>query len=216
MTKYVLTTAFHYVIMVGNGEKFIEVKLAMEAEVANEILETIESRETNALYGFPMREPDRRRNPNGRSVDIKQLWSRHKEIIQLDRLGYKGTEIAKLLNITPESVSQILNSTLGQNAREVVREIRDQEYDDLHDDVIELTKKSLLVYGEILDDTSESRKLRKEVADTVTLELAGMRAPTKIESKSTTAVLTAEELTKLKDRGKAAALNAGKLIEVNE
>ena len=171
-----------------------------------------------SLYGFPIREPDKRRNPNGRVVDIKQLWSRQKEIIRLDSLGYKGSDIASMLNIDPATVSNCLNSTLGKEAKENIRALRDLEYEDLLDDVIELTKKSMKVYEEILDNNSKNipLDLRKETADTVALELAGMRAPTKIESQHVGTVLTADELLEIKARGKAVSLAMGKAIDIGD
>ena len=167
-----------------------------------------------SLYGFPVREPDNRRSDDRKVYDIKRLWSRNKEIIQLDSMGYKGTEIARMLNISPVTVSLTLNSTLGKEAQSVLRDERDEEYQAMRESVMELTWKSLEVYESILDNESESNRLRKEVADTVTLELAGMRAPTKIQSMSAHAVLTSDELIEFKKRGVEAARNAGRLIEI--
>ena len=79
---------------------------------------------------------------------------------------------------------------------------------------MELTKRSLKVYEEILDDPAESRKLKKETADTVALDLAGMRAPTKIDSRSMHMSLSVDELNELKRRGFEAAEAAGKIIDI--
>lgn len=168
----------------------------------------------DSLYGFPIREPDQRRSGDRKVYDIKKLWSRHKEILQLDSMGYKGSEIAKMLDIDPVTVSLTLNSTLGKEAQAVIRDERDEEYQAMRQSVMELTWKSLEKYEEILESEHAGLKLQKDVADTVTLELAGMRAPTKIQSMSAHAVLTAEELADFKKRGFEAAKNAGKLIEV--
>ena len=181
----------------------------MDSEVAKDTIKTIDS-----LYGFPVREPDRRRSSNRKVYDIKKIWSRNKEIIQLDSLGYKHTEIAKMLGVTPACVQMTLNSNLGKEAQLAIREERDEEYQAMRQSVMELTWKALEVYEEIMEDETESRKLKKDVADTVTLELAGMRAPTKIQSMSTSTVLTPEELADFKSRGFEAAKRSGKIIEV--
>lgn len=195
----------------------------MNSELAEDLMneaEEIESeeeevRQKDSIYGFPMREVDLRRNPNGRVVDIKQLWSRHKEIIQLDSMGmYTQEEIARMLNVTPTTVSNCLNSTLGKEAKLALREIRDAEYEAMVDDVIELTKKGLKIYDEILSDEAENRKLKKETADTVVLDLAGMRAPTKIQSMTAHAILTSDEIAAFKERGIKAAIDSGKLIDI--
>ena len=184
-------------------------KLTAEAKVIDE-----ENKDKDSLYGFPVREPDLRRSADRKVYDIKRLWSRNKEILQLDSMGYKGTEIAKMLNITPSCVMMTLNSTLGKEAQLAIRNERDDEYQAMRESVMELTWKSLKVYEEILDSEVETTRLKKETADTVALELAGMKAPTKIQSMTAHAVLTPEELDEFKKRGFEAARRAGKLIEV--
>jgi len=94
------------------------------------------------------------------------------------------------------------------------RKSRDEEYEDLHEDVLELTRKSLKTYHEILDNESENYKLKKETADTVVLELSGMRVPTRIDSRSMSFSLSAEEISEFKRRGLEAAKAAGKVVEV--
>ena len=173
-----------------------------------------------SLYGFPIRDLDRRRNPNGRSVDIKQFYSRQHEIVNLDSLGYKGTEIASMLGISPVTVSNALNSTLGKGVKSDVRKTRDEEYEELREDVMELTRKSLKVYHEIFDEPRESgivsMGMRKATADTVALELSGLRAPTQINTQSVHAHLTIDEIEDLKRRGIAAARANGKIVELEK
>jgi len=171
-----------------------------------------------SLYGFEFREPDARRerkNEDGsRKFDIKQLWQRSHEILNLALLGYKQTEIAKQLNIHPQTVCNTLNSSLGQKSISGKRKSRDEEYEVLQEDILELTRKSLKTYHEILDDEMEGRKLKKETADTVVLELSGLRVPTRIDSRSMSFSLSPEEITAFKQRGMEAAKAAGKIVEV--
>ena len=169
-----------------------------------------------SLYGFPVREPDERRVEERKTYDIKGLWSRHKEILQLDSLGYKGTEIAKLLGIHPVTVSNTLNSTLGGEAKLAIREERDEEYEQLREEVLDLTRISLDKYREILLSENATDKIQKDVADVVVLDLAGMRAPTKIQSMSAHTILTAEELEEFKRRGIEASRAAGRIIDIDE
>jgi len=187
----------------------------MESGEAKEILEVLNNRETadKSLYGFPVREKDARRSSERKRYDIKGLWSRHKEIINLDSLGYKGTEIAKMLGIHPVTVSMTLNSTLGSEAKLTIRDERDEEYSQLREEVMDLTRISLDKYREILTREDASYKLQIDVANTVTLDLAGMRAPTKIQS--TSMVLGKEEIAEFKKRGIEAAKLSGHLIEVS-
>jgi len=175
-----------------------------------------EPSEMQELYGVKVREPDGRQtdNPNGRAVDIKQLWSRQHEILNLDSLGYKGTEIAKMLGITPTTVSNALNSTLGTEEKSNIRKTRDEEFEELREEVMVLTKKSLIVYNEILDSETEAMTLKKATADTVALDLAGMRAPTRIDSRTVHTTATVEEIEGFKRRGIEAAKSMNQIVTV--
>jgi len=186
----------------------------------------------STIYGVKFREPDERRvrlNEDGtRKFDIKQLWQRSHEILNLALLGHKNTVIAEMLDITPQTVSNTLNSSLGMEVMGDKRQERDEEFKELHDKVMSLTRKSLEVYDQILkaenNPQSEnfnpnpeiSMKMKKETADTVMLELSGMRAPTRIDSRSVSTTLTAEELAAFKQRGMEVARSTGKLVEIDE
>ena len=80
----------------------------------------------NGLYGFDFIEPDERRSEN-RKIEIKQLWQRSHEIINLSARGFKNNDIAEILNISPETVSNTLNSKLGQLKLSDIRMERDAE-----------------------------------------------------------------------------------------
>jgi len=179
----------------------------------------METAETT-LYGFKVREPDRRRersNEDGsRRFDIKQLWQRSHEILNLALLGHKQTDIARMLSIHPQTVCNTLNSSLGMEVLSDKRRSRDDEYEELHDEVMELTRKSLSIYRQILDNESEGTKLRKETADTIVLELSGIRVPTKIDSRSVNMTLSAEEIAEFKRRGYEAARASGRLVETDD
>lgn len=176
------------------------------------------SKVETSLYGFEFREPDERRErkskDGSRSFDIKQLWQRSHEILNLALLGHKQVDIAKMLDIHPQTVSNTLNSSLGMQNISDKRKSRDEEYAELHEDVMELTRKSLKTYHEILDNPSEGSKLKKETADTVVLELSGIRVPTRIDSRSVNFSLSSEEIAEFKRRGIEAAKAAGKLVEI--
>jgi len=172
----------------------------------------------NGLYGFEFRDVDKRRvDPEERKTyEVKQLWQRSHEIVNLAARGYKQTEIAEILNITPQTVSNTLNSELGQHKLSDIRLERDEEAKKISEKVRILTKRALEVYHEIFDDESGECSLRdkKAAADTVLLELSGLRAPTKIQSQHVSTTLTLEELEEFKRRGIQAAKESGLVIEV--
>lgn len=170
------------------------------------------------LYGFELSNPDRRFSDGRPNYDVKALWDRQHEIINLHSMGYKNTEISKMLGVTKLTVSNAINSTLGKKAAVMKREDREAKYEELREEVLELTEKALGVYREIFEEPRNSgvvsMKMKKDTADTIMLELSGMRAAQKIESRSINTTLTPEQLAELKDRGLRAMRANGSIVEV--
>lgn len=167
-----------------------------------------------SLYGFEMRERDLRRAEPGerKTYNIKQLWQRTHEIINLTLLGMKEVEVAKALNITPATVSNTINSELGQKKLSMMRKERDKEFTNVAEEVTKLFPLAMQIYEEILLGEEKS-KLQKEAADTVLMDIGGHRAPTKIQGEHVHAYLGKEEIEEFKKRGIAAAKASGMLVE---
>lgn len=177
----------------------------------------IEPQTRNGLYGFEMREQDLRRADEGqrKTYEIKQMWQRSHEIVNMAARGIKQVDIAKILNIDPMTVSNTLNSQLGEEKLAVIRQSRDEEAKIVSEKIRVLTNKAINVYHEIFDDESGNVSLmnKKEVADTVMLELSGLRVPTKVQSNSVHAFLNSDELEDFKKRGIEAARESGMIVE---
>ena len=162
----------------------------------------------NNLYGFEFREHDKRRVEQGSRThwNIKQLWQRNHEIINLAAKGFKNVDIAEILGITPACVSDTLNSDLGMAKLSELRQERDEDAKKTVEKIRLLTNKAIETYNQIFDDDSgeASIKLKKEVADNVLLELSGLKAPTKVQTQNVSMTLTADELEEFKKRGRQA------------
>lgn len=172
----------------------------------------------NSLYGFEFLEEDERRLPaeERKTYEIKQLWQRSHEIVNLAAKGFKQVEIAEILHISPQTVSNTLNSYLGQHKLSEIRLERDAETKKTVEKIRVLTNKALEVYHQIFDDESGECGLKDKakVADTVLLELSGLRTPTRLQGHMVHTVLTPEELEGFKQRGIAAAKDAGLVVDV--
>jgi predicted DNA binding protein len=176
----------------------------------------------NGLYGFDTREDDGRRvsREERKTYNIKQLWQVHHEILNLAARGFKEVEIAEILNITPQTVSNTLNSRLGEEKLSVIREERDEEAKRTNESIRVLKDKALKVYHEIFDKKDEegnpvdgvTLKERLHVADTVMLELSGYKVPTKIQAHTIT--MTATELQEFKERGLKTMRESGLVVDV--
>ena len=175
-----------------------------------------------SLYGFETRpNVDNRRTERNGMYDIKQLWQRSHEIIGLALIGHKNVDIAKTLGITESCVSNTLNGPLGSEKLGEMRGERDEGFKKVADRITELTQKAMQVYEDIFDSDTASLDLKRKAADTVTLELAGHRAPTKIDSRNINLTATPAELEEFKSRGQKAMLESGIIditprIETNE
>jgi predicted transcriptional regulator len=174
-------------------------------------MEGVQTRD--GLYGFEFRDVDLRRvsSDEKKTYNIKALWQRSHEIINLAARGFKQVQIADILNIHEQTVSNTLNSELGQKKLAELRGARDEEAKITTEKIRVLADKALQTYNEIFDneDGQATLKDRKDVADTVLLELSGLRAPTKIHTSSVSTVLTAEEIENFKNRGVKAAKEIG-------
>jgi len=169
-----------------------------------------------SLYGFEMRDVDNRRTERENTYDIKQLWQRSHEILGLALQGLKQVEIAKILNISPVTVSNTLNSTLGKTKLSEMRGERDEHYIRVNEEVKKLTIKALDTYHQLFDSPNIDPKMKKETADTITLDIAGMRAPTKVDTRTLHAHVTVEEIAEFKRRGIEAARESGMLVTVED
>ena len=164
----------------------------------------------NTLYGFEMIElPDGRRTDRSGTYEAKNLWQVHHEIINLALQGIKNTEIATMLNVSPTTVSNTLNSRLGKAKLKGMRVERDKEAIEVDKEVRRLAEKAIAAYDEIFDSDNASLSLKKSTADTVLMDLGGHRAPTKIDARSLNMSLTAEEIAGFVERGKRASKAAG-------
>ena len=165
------------------------------------------------LYGF-MESPDRRKQrgverrevTGARKVgDPVELAQRHHEILNLSLLGLKNVDIAAQLNVTPQSVTQIVNSSLGQEKLRMMRMSRDAEAFDVRKELDKLLPQAVEVYQHILSKDSEaSLGLKKKTADTLILDVAGHRAPTKFQG--AVVHLDSAMLDELKKRGREAGI----------
>lgn len=172
----------------------------------------------NGLYGFEFRDTDKRRQPKElrKTYDVKSLWQRNHEIVNLAARGFKQIEIAEILNIHPQTVSNTLNSELGEHKLSEIRLERDQEAKVVSEKIRNITNKALKVYNDIFDNEDEQVSLKDKghFAEGFLKEMSGLRAPTQVHSVNASYALTPEELKAFNKRGIEAAKGAGIIIDI--
>jgi len=172
----------------------------------------------DSLYGFKFREVDRRRAEPGerKTYEIKQMWQRTHEICNLVARGFNYVQVAEILDIHPQTVSNTANSELGMQKIAEVREGRDEDTKKVTEKIRILTDKALTTYNKLFDEDKTDPKLKKDTADTVVLELSGLRVPTRVQAHHISTVLSKGELEEFKERGIKAAREGGLIVDVEE
>ena len=168
----------------------------------------------DSLYGFEMKGRDKRRAEPGerKSHDINMLWQRNHEILRLALIGTKSTQIAQILDIHPQTVSNTINSDLGKKKLSVMRKERDESAIDVVKEVAKMFPKALTIYNRILDG-EDVTKMQKETADTVVMDIGGHRAPAKTQAHGAYMHLTPADIEEFKKRGIEAARSSGLIID---
>lgn len=101
-----------------------------------------------------------RRNGASRQYNIKELWDKHREIARQLVLGGTNVSIAETLNITPQTVSNVRNSPLGQAELQRLHAGRDDEVVNIAKRIDEFAPIAL----ELLEDIMTGRQPGASVA----------------------------------------------------
>jgi len=163
------------------------------------------------------RSPDLRRknkaSTSGGQWEAKALWESSHEIMRLAFLGWRNKEIAEKLGVDKVTVSNTINSTLGQKKLQLMHDARDADVIDVADKIAELAPQAVDVYKRILEEDGVNLSLKKNTADTILKDILGHQAPKKVEGKFAHAHLGEEDISRIKERSLAAAAAAGVVID---
>lgn len=145
--------------------------------------------------------------------DFSNLNEKQHEILNLTSLGLNRQQIAQAMEVTPQTVSNVTNSSLGKEKLSLLRGTRDANTLDTLERIQGLTEKALDVYDEIFEEDGVPRNLKLHAAKDV-LDRAGFGAVKKIDLRSISGRLSEEDIKELKERGELARQLAAKRREV--
>jgi predicted transcriptional regulator len=150
------------------------------------------------------------RHPTGkRKYNIEHLWDQHHEIMRLAVMGMKSVDIAAQLGVSEVMVSYTLNSPLAMRQLDLLRATRDAGAVDVAKRIKELAALAVEKLEPILEDGSESNKLKAIFG---LLDRAG-HAPVQ-RFQGSMAVLTKDDIMEIRDRARMiGALAEAPLIE---
>jgi DNA-binding MarR family transcriptional regulator len=110
-----------------------------------------------------------------RKYEVKNLYDKHHQVLRLTALGTMSQkDIARAVNLTPQMVSNIVNSTLGQDLLKTIRGTLDKQVIDISQAVKDLTPKAIETIGDLMD--SDNEKIRLAAAMDI-LDRGGYAAP---------------------------------------
>lgn len=146
--------------------------------------------------------------------EVEQLQARQQEIVRLHVLGLKNVEVAEQLNISPQTVSNTINSPLVQSYLRTLQEGRDVSTKEINTQLNSLRVDAVNAFKDILQDQVEgvtpSLKMR---AATEVLDRTGHGKEVKINNRS--GLLSPEDIEGMKTRFQALKHSANVVIEVS-
>lgn len=149
-------------------------------------------------------EVDRRRVSSGeRRYNIKELWDKHREIARQVVLGGTNVAIAEAIGCTPQTVSNVRNSPLGQAELQRLHGGRDAETVDIARRIEEFAPVALSLLEDIVSGRAPgaSVALRARVASGQ-LARAGFGEVHKVQALH--AHLSRRDIEAIKERGRSA------------
>jgi len=140
------------------------------------------------------------KHPTGnRKYNLGHVWDRHREILRLASTGLSNLDIARELNITPQTVSNTMNSPIVQEKMNALRDGRDESAMDVSERIREIAP----VAVEKIIETMRNSDLRLEYAAAKDLlDRAGFVAPTRMDIRKLDIHMTGEDIEKIKARQK--------------
>jgi len=145
-----------------------------------------------------------------RKWTIGEIQEGHHEVLRLVVLGYKDTEISKIVGMTPDHIGCIRRSPIAQDKIEIMRGARDADTVDLIKEIQDLAPKALDTLRGVMDSTDPEIKVSQKikVAESI-LDRAGFAPKKNIRAEHVHAHLTSDEITAIKMRARTVSGGSG-------
>lgn len=157
-----------------------------------------------------MRKPGRM--PTGqRKYEVQRLQQRHHEIARLSLMGFSNKDIALKLAVTPQTVSNCLNSRVIKDKVGRMRDERDTSTVNVAAVIKDLDSDAVAELARFVVP-GQKEGIKDELRLKAALEILnrnGHAPPTVIHNQHLHAHMTAEDIEEIKQRSREAARNAG-------
>lgn len=138
-------------------------------EVSQEQESVVASNETGNGFG-DVYTPAESEAPS--SYEPQKLNARHREMIRLHVLGYKGVQIANILGVTPQNVYDTLGTDLAKSFIQEIEEARNSSVQDVRERLQEFSPLAAETILDLMDSSSDTVKYKS--AKTI-LEMTGQK-----------------------------------------
>lgn len=140
-----------------------------------------------------------------RKLEVQHLWERHHKMLRLTLLGWHPQDIATELGVTKQTVINCVNSSLGRKVLAEMQAVVDNKTIDVAVKLQEMSRKAAEKLDELLDDPDTPRSLQARIAMD-NLDRTGHARQINVKGQFAHAILTADDLAKLKEDAEKAAL----------
>lgn len=149
----------------------------------------------------------------GYGYELKKLRSRHHQIIRLKASGkFKNKEIAEIVNVTPQTVSNTLNSELAQRKMAQLQDDIDDQFMDLMAELRKLAEVGVEEIRDALLNETVSKEERLDLAQDL-LDRTGYGKTSNLNINKRQ--VTDKDIEEIREEAKKEAEESGKLEEAN-
>jgi DNA-binding CsgD family transcriptional regulator len=138
-----------------------------------------------------------------RKYEIQNIWDTHREIMRLLVAGMHHVDIARELNVTPQTVSNVMNSAICKRQMNLMRDARDMDAVDVANRIQEIAPVALQTLEELLCSGNDNIKMKTA---TDLLDRAGHAAVKTIRTASLSVHLTRDDIDEIQKRAKEIGL----------
>jgi len=152
---------------------------------------------------------DHRKTGDRKGWQVAEMWDSHHEIARRVILGQTNEEIAKSLNCTPKTISNVRNSPIVQEKLAIMRAARDAGTIDLAREIADLAPlalqrvKEALETGVVMGRELSASGILKEANGLLDREIG--KPTQRIDTRGVHGVFSLEDIEKIKDRAKELA-----------
>ena len=145
---------------------------------------------------------------------VREMNERHHEVARMVVLGYRNTEIAKILNITKEFVCAVRNAPPVKEQVAILTGARDAETVDVARQIQIALPECVKYLTETVPDVDLSDGLRSRNAFGL-LAIGGHSVTKNINVRGVHAILTADDIKEIKENAAEVAIEIGVMAETD-